>query len=701
MTGPKKKPQPSNVVRLASNIFAQFREPYVAKGLWWRPVSPGTRAVKSDDWQKPEWVPRPEHLDPAIGWGGGLALGSPLPDGTILGCLDVDDDRYVKLAIAVLGGEVPCARFGSKGLGIFVRAPVGTKYEVYNNKAGNKVGEGLYTGGFTVCPPTISPRTGGPYRWVGTDMLEIDLLSLPLLNPPLMRAALTSEHAMEIATGTDTHLPALAFVAQLRVAGAEGDGTGEGRDDYYRLVRALLPDDYNGNTLTELPRMVASAEKKFSVGHAAVGTRLGFPDMTKFGPKVTLLNTKFALGLLGVECRHNLFSLRYEVEGQAINQFAGDVQDPVIHELRSIVRDRYGFEPGKHTVMDAVQTLANQHRYHPVRDYLDGLVWDGAPRIGNWLMTYCGAEDDEFNRMVGQIVLVACVRRVRQPGCKFDEMLVLESPEGRDKSNTLQTLAIRPEWFSDQLDLRLKGRETIEQSSGKWLCEIAELQGMRKAEIEHVKAWLSRFADRGRLAYAMNAIEAPRQFVPFGTTNSATYLRSQEGNRRFWPVHIQRCDVGAIKRDRDQLWAEAAKREAEGASIRLPEHLWSVAAEKQSERTVENPLVAPLASLLGELEGKVTTENLWCGLGIPIERQTALFSDLGNAMRDLGWERNTFRIAGSGTLRGYTKGPEPRRPITCYPPDRRDAVPGFSRHNDAEGEEEERREHRRKGAPEF
>ena len=336
-----------------------------------------------------------------------------------------------------------------------------------------------------------------------------------------------------------------------------------------------------------------------------------------------------------------------------------------------------------------------------MRDYLDSLVWDGVPRIGNWLVTYCGADNDEFNRTVGEIALLACVRRVRQPGCKFDEMLVLESPEGWDKSSVIQALAVRPEWFTDQMDLRLRGRETIEQSSGKWLCEIAELQGMRKAEIEHVKAWLSRAADRGRMAYALTVTEALRQFVPLGTVNSASYLRSQEGNRRFWPVAAQRCDLEVIKRDRDQLWAEATKREAEGASIRLPEHLWSVAAQKQSERTIENPLLAPLASLLGDLKGKVTTEQLWWGLGIPIGRQTALFSDLGNAMRDLGWERNTFRLTGSGTLRGYTKGKEPRRPITCFPPDRQAGLPGSARYDDPEGEAEERQRRAEKGLPEF
>ena len=178
-----------------------------------------------------------------------------------------------------------------------------------------------------------------------------------------------------------------------------------------------------------------------------------FPDLTKNGrPRPTLLNTKIALSLLGIECRHNLFSLCYEVGGHIINEFAGEIHDPAIHELRSLIRDGFWFEPGKQMVLDAVHTLANQHRYHPVRDYLNSLQWDGVPRIDKWAITYCGAEEDEFNCTVGGIALVACVRRVRQPGVKFDEMVVFESPEGKDKSSMLQALAVKPEWFSDQMD---------------------------------------------------------------------------------------------------------------------------------------------------------------------------------------------------------------------------------------------------------
>ena len=259
----------------------------------------------------------------------------------------------------------------------------------------------------------------------------------------------------------------------------------------------------------------------------------------------------------------------------SISEFAGTVTDSVFLELRALIHAEFGFDPGKQHIEDAVYGLANHHRFHPVLDYLDGLTWDGTPRIDRWLVTYGGAEDTPYVRAVGAMFMIAAVRRVRKPGSKFDEMLVLESAQGWNKSLALRTLAVRSEWFTDQPLLGLSAKETIEQTSGKWIVEVAELQGMSKREVERIKAHLSSQKDTARLAYGRTTSEAKRQFVFVGTTNSDTYLRDTTGNRRYWPVRVQRFDVDAIERDRDQLWAEAAQREAEGASIRLPEELWA------------------------------------------------------------------------------------------------------------------------------
>ena len=166
------------------------------------------------------------------------------------------------------------------------------------------------------------------------------------------------------------------------------------------------------------------------------------------------------------------------------------------------------------------------------------LQWDGVERIGEWLTTYLGAKNTELNRAVGRIALIAQVRRARSPGCKFDQIIVLESPEGKDKSTALLTLAGGPENFSDQTILGQGDRDQQEALRGVWLYEIADLSNIRKAEVEDVKAFASRTHDRARPAYGRFRVDLPRRGVIWATTNNSEYLKSQTGNRRFWPIEV-------------------------------------------------------------------------------------------------------------------------------------------------------------------
>src|SRR5262249_47316632 len=158
--------------------------------------------------------------------------------------------------------------------------------------------------------------------------------------------------------------------------------------------------------------------------------------------------------------------------------------------------------------------VANHRWFHPVCDYLDGLKWDGTPRIDSWLIKYGGANDTPYTRAIGALVLMAAVRRVRKPGCKFDETLVLENPEqGTNKSQALQILAVKTEWFSDNLSFNLRGREAIEQTTGVWIAEFPELRGLRATDRDKRKAFQSRSVDIGRAAYAHTVTRAKRQYI--------------------------------------------------------------------------------------------------------------------------------------------------------------------------------------------
>jgi predicted P-loop ATPase len=266
------------------------------------------------------------------------------------------------------------------------------------------------------------------------------------------------------------------------------------------------------------------------------------------------------------------------------------LEDAALDRLWLILDRRFRLRPTKDLLRTVVSDVAQLNGFHPVRDYLDGLHWDGVKRIDRWLVDYGGAEDTEYSHPVSALMLIAAVRRVRQPGCKFDEMVVLENPEqGTDKSTMLASLAVRDDWFSDDLPLNISGKQVVESLRGRWIVEATELSGMRRADVEHLKAFLSRQIDRARMAYGHFVTEAPRQCIIVGTTNAVEYLKDTSGNRRFWPVRVKKFDIAALVRDRDQLWAEAAEREAADASIRLDPKLWRSAEKEQEQRLTRDP----------------------------------------------------------------------------------------------------------------
>jgi predicted P-loop ATPase len=203
---------------------------------------------------------------------------------------------------------------------------------------------------------------------------------------------------------------------------------------------------------------------------------------------------------------------------------------------------------------------------------------------------------------------------------------------------------------------------------GKWIVEAAELSGMRRGEVEHVKALLSRRTDRARLSYDRIPSEVPRQCIIVGTTNSEEYLKDMTGNRRFWPVRIKQFDLSALKRDLDQLWAEAAAAEAAGESIRLDPKLYPAASAEQAQRLTNDPYFETLQKELGDRNGKISSADVWEILGgMPNHRTQDQNSRMGMAMRKLEWKRpntaGTIKIDGKNVM-GYVRGPEPHAPIT-------------------------------------
>jgi hypothetical protein len=417
---------------------------------------------------------------------------------------------------------------------------------------------------------------------------------------------------------------------------------GNGISDHVRDQRA--PQDYAARQVAK-----ARAQIEFAADDKNVPYK-GSPD-----------NVNVALLKMGVTLRYDEFADRILIAG--LEGFGPCLEDAAVNRLWLTVGRRFRLNPSETLFLKVIMNSARLNGFHPVRDYLDALAWDGVERIDTWLHDYAQAEDSDYTSAVGALMLTAAVRRVRRPGCKFDEMVVLENAEqGTNKSTALAVLAVKDEWFTDDLPLNAEGKRVIEALRGKWIIEAAELSGMRRTDIEHVKALLSRQFDRGRLAYDRIVSEVPRQCVVIGTTNATEYLKDTSGNRRFWPVLCERFDIKSLRRDRDQLWAEAAAREAEGISIRLPRDLWDSAGAEQAKRLTNDPFRETLQHHLGDRTGKISAETLWEIMEVKAgQRGQDQSRRIADAMRSLGWRRNragTVTIDGR-KVAGWFKGDQP------------------------------------------
>jgi predicted P-loop ATPase len=248
---------------------------------------------------------------------------------------------------------------------------------------------------------------------------------------------------------------------------------------------------------------------------------------------------------------------------------------------------RHGIYVSKEIAAQAVQVVARDCQFHPVRDYLTRLTWDGTPRIDSWLTEYLGAAQTDYASAVGRRWLISAVARIYRPGCKADCCLILEGPQGTGKSTVLRALA--EPWYTDEI-AELGTKDAALQTRGVWIIELSELDAMTKAEIAKVKAFMSRATDRFRPPYGHRLIESPRQCVFAGSVNHSDYLRDETGGRRFWPVACGKIDIEVLARERDHLWAEAVVRFRTGDPwwLETPD-LNSQAGEEQFERFQQDP----------------------------------------------------------------------------------------------------------------
>jgi len=358
--------------------------------------------------------------------------------------------------------------------------------------------------------------------------------------------------------------------------------------------------------------------------------------------------------------------------------------------LLHYLEQTYRVPPPIRVVADAQRLAWALNLFHPVRDYLELLEWDGQARLDTLLIDYLGAEDSLYTRAVGRKTLTAAVARVMEPGCKFDSMLLLVGPQGTGKSTLLSILG-RP-WFSDSL-YTVQGKDAYEAVRGAWIIEVAELSATRRADVEAVKHFISKTSDRYREAYGRHQHTYARQCIFVGTTNAMTPLSDDTGNRRFWPVPVAGvADVPGMLRRlgqvRDQIWAEAVWAYRLGEDLYLSAEEARQAEEQQEahrsdsgladsirvwldkpvpadwyQRSLDERLSA-LGSDFGHagetiLRDRVCAREVW--VEMLREREAMLFAgkvrEINQAIKSLGWKKQAIRnkAYGVGVIKGWVR----------------------------------------------
>lgn len=301
-----------------------------------------------------------------------------------------------------------------------------------------------------------------------------------------------------------------------------------------------------------------------------------------------------------------------------------------------------------HIVTPIIEMLGRRAAFHPVKDYLDSVVWDKKPRLDTLLIDHGGAADNPFVRAATARTLIAAVARIYNPGCKVDTALILESrTQGFRKSTLFSTLAGNAAWFTDSPG-HLGEQACIEIITSHWFVELAELSGLKKADVDATKAFLSRQYDKYRPAYARRVADFPRQCIVVGSVNPDNngYLRDLTGNRRFWTVTVAALDLEAIAKERDQLWAEAKARFAAGERWWFDDntegHLIETQAESAAERVAEPEIVETLRHFLTHKPGLSGHDRdmseAWSPRPTPITvipSMSTYFNSIGKATRDI------------------------------------------------------------------
>lgn len=341
---------------------------------------------------------------------------------------------------------------------------------------------------------------------------------------------------------------------------------------------------------------------------------------------------------LGVSFSFDEFTGRASIAGLGAG-YDGELSDMAMRRLRGqLILACVKQTPGMAALSEVCLRVAEENRKHLVKDLLFPLKWDGKPRIDTWLYDFCGADLNEINGVFGATWMIAAVRRVKQPGCKFDHTLMLKGRTGSGKSSVGRILSMRDELFSDAFPPFDNEQKQQEAFGGVWIMEIPDLAAINRVEMVKIKSVMTRQFDRGRAAYGRFTFSQPRQCVFIGTTELNDPL--DFADRRFWHVTCGTMDLDRLREATLQLWAEAVVREGLGEPLNIPERLWPTEQKIAKDAKKMGVFCERLEKMLGNEEGAVSAEHIrqWLNLD-DNEKWLRCAKAVGSSMRDLDFEK--------------------------------------------------------------
>lgn len=375
--------------------------------------------------------------------------------------------------------------------------------------------------------------------------------------------------------------------------------------------------------------------------------------------------------LLKGAIRKNELSGKIDVVGDlGWNRTSSSLTDTDVYQIQWYLEKNYGLKHDRN-INKAMNIVANENKYHPIREYLEHLTWDGQSRISSLLPKYLGADENAYTKEIMRLLMLAAIHRVYEPGCKFEIMVCLVGGQGAGKSTFFRFLAIHDEWFSDDLK-RMDDENVYRKLQGHWIIEMSEMMATVNAKsIEDIKSFLSRQKETYKIPYETHPEDRPRQCVFVGTSNSMDFLPlDRTGNRRFAPVlvHPERVEKHILENETEareyfqQAWAEAMELYRNGIQeLKLSKETEEYLKELQKEFMPEDAKVGIIQIWLDEL-----SENYVCSMMIYKEAFSHEFDtpkdwelkEINKVMNHsiFGWEKvSSHRFPKYGTQRGWKR----------------------------------------------